>query len=223
MENIFYKKSLKYGICLMLVFAAFSVAVPTNVNAQDGDFEISVYPESQTVNPGGSATFLVTVTSIDGFVSPVDLSATGLPDGATAYFNPNPVTPTGNSILTISTCEDTPTGSYPITIIGTGGGLTRSTSTTITVDFGLVPKQFGTFAGQVTSCDTGDPIEGVKVIACQSRYEYYRYTTGYENFYCPYGGGLEDTTDTNGYYTIENVPLNYKNAPKDYVVAFHIT
>ena len=219
------RKIVSIFVFLTLLMTAFAI-VPTNVNAQDGDFDISVYPSSQTVNPGGSVTFLVTVTSIDGFDSPVDLSTGGLPDGTSASFNPNPVTPTGNSILTISTSEDTPTGSYTLTIIGTSGVLTHSTSTTIEIDFGLVPKQFGTFTGRVTGCDNPeDGIEGVTVRACDYYnnygYRYRRYANGIEYFTCVYSG-LSTTTDENGYYTITDVPLGYDNAPRDWVVAFHI-
>ena len=55
----------------------------------------------------------------------VTLGVTGLPAGAIATFNPNPVTSTGGtafSLLTISTTAAVPGGTYNFTITGTNGG-----------------------------------------------------------------------------------------------------
>jgi 5-hydroxyisourate hydrolase-like protein (transthyretin family) len=207
------RKSVSIFVFLTLVMTAFAI-VPS-VNAQ-GDFGISAYPSSQTVNPGGSATFLVTVTSLDGFNSPVTLSASGLPDEATAFFAPNPIIATGNSMLTISTSPETPTGSFDITITGTGGSLTRYTSAAITIDFGLLPKKFGTYTGQVTDFNTENPIAGAHVFLYGSTDYYFQWPEGY---WYPYVVS-ETYTDENGYYTITG-PLGDNNAPYDYVVGFH--
>ena len=105
-EEKMKRKFVSIFVFLTLVMTAFAI-VPTNVNAEDDpDFSLTVFPSSQTVAPGEYTTFLVTVTSLNGFDSPVTLSISGLPEGAYAYFNPNPVTPTDNSILTISTTEE---------------------------------------------------------------------------------------------------------------------
>jgi protocatechuate 3,4-dioxygenase beta subunit len=215
------RKIVSIVVFLTLVLTAFAI-VPTRVKAE-GDFGIAAFPSSQTVNPGGSATFVVTVTSIDGFDSPVTLSVTGLPDGATASFNPNPVIPTGNSILTITTTyPGTPTGSFPITVTGTSGELTHNATTAITVDFGLIPKQFGTFAGRVTDADTGEPIAGAKVFVCSDSWYYQYYYTIYPSNRYYYSPAIpEVTTDSNGNYTITGVPLNDNNAPKDWRVGFY--
>jgi hypothetical protein len=64
----------------------------------------------------------------------VSLSASGLPSGSTASFSPNPVgTSQTTSTLTIATSSSTPTGSYSITVIGNGGGLTRFAVISLTV------------------------------------------------------------------------------------------
>jgi hypothetical protein len=71
------------------------------------DFALSIAPASQTVNPGGTATYSVTVTAINGnFPQPVTLSASGLPAGATATFSQQILTPgasSATSTLTITT------------------------------------------------------------------------------------------------------------------------
>ncbi|KYK22302.1 hypothetical protein AYK25_02565 [Thermoplasmatales archaeon SM1-50] len=212
------RKIVYIFVFLTLVLTAFAI-VSTNVNADDEpDFSISVFPSSQTVAPGEYTTFVVTVTSLNGFSSPVSLSISGLPDGAYANFNPTPVTPTGYSTLTISTIEGVITGNYPITLIGTGGGLTHTTATSITIDFGLIPMKFGTFAGQVTDMDTGLPIAEAKVFIYSS-YNYYMRPGGGENNY--WGKTIEVTTDSGGNYLITGVPLNTNNAPKIWTVGAH--
>jgi hypothetical protein len=75
------------------------------------DFSVSVTPASQTVLPGASTTFAVTVSSVGGtFTNPVALTVSGLPAGATGTFSSPSVTPgsTGApSTLTVQTSSST--------------------------------------------------------------------------------------------------------------------
>jgi hypothetical protein len=59
-----------------------------------------------------------------------------LPLGVACTFNPSSCSPTCNSVLNISTSPTTPLGTYEITIIATGGGLTRTTTYTLIVTLG---------------------------------------------------------------------------------------
>ncbi|MBA7602137.1 hypothetical protein ES703_09223 [subsurface metagenome] len=106
------------------VIGTYEVAVP--------DFSISVSPASGSVVQGGSVTATVSITSVAGFSETVSLSASGLPSGATASFSPSSGTPSFDSTLTISTASTTPTGTYSITIKGTGGEKTHSCTLTVT-------------------------------------------------------------------------------------------
>jgi hypothetical protein len=63
----------------------------------------------------------------------VALSVTGLPAGATATFNPQTITASGSSALTISTLGTTPAGTYTLTIRGTSGSLARTVNVTLIV------------------------------------------------------------------------------------------
>ena len=78
-------------------------------------FTVSSSTPSQTVAPGGTATYSIAVTPQNGaFTSAVTLSASGLPTGATATFAPSSVTPGGaaaSSTLTIQTAATTTTAS----------------------------------------------------------------------------------------------------------------
>ena len=74
----------------------------------------------------------LTINNLNGFSSSVGLSLSGtLPTGATWGFSPNSTTST--STLTIQTLSSSPAGTYPLTINGSGGGINRTASISLTV------------------------------------------------------------------------------------------
>jgi hypothetical protein len=97
------------------------------------DFSIAASPASQSVVQGSGTSYTVTVTPSGGFTGTVSFSASGLPSGATASFNPTSVAGSGSSTMSVTTSSTTPAGSYPLTITGTSGTLTHSTSVTLVV------------------------------------------------------------------------------------------
>jgi chitinase len=103
-----------------------SATVTLVTNPPKPDFVNSVTPASETVIAGRSGSYTVTITAEDGFTGSISLSASGLPSGATATFNPASVSGSGASVLTISTSGSTPDGTYALTVIGTSGSLTHT-------------------------------------------------------------------------------------------------
>jgi Domain of unknown function (DUF1929)/Glyoxal oxidase N-terminus len=97
------------------------------------DFALAATPSSQSVPPGKSASYSVSVTASGGFTGNVTFSVTGLPTGATASFSPSSVTGSGSSTLSISTSASTPGGTYPLTITATSGSLSHSVQVTLAV------------------------------------------------------------------------------------------
>ena len=89
---------------------------------------------SQTVTVGGTGNYTATLTALNGFTGTIALSATGLPTGTTAGFNPTSVNGAGTSAVTLSTTSSTPTGTYTVTLTGTSGALVHSTSLTLIVN-----------------------------------------------------------------------------------------
>jgi len=109
----------------------FTLTVQPYTNAS---FVVSTSPSSQTTTAGGSANYNVNLTTTNGnFNSNVVLSVSGLPMSSTASFTPPNLPGSGSSTLTVNTSTNTPGGTYLLTIIGTGGGLTRSTQVTMNV------------------------------------------------------------------------------------------
>jgi subtilase family serine protease len=98
-----------------------------------GSFTISVSPTSGYLYQGQSGYAVVTVTATGGFDSAVALSASGVPSGVTSSFSPASITGSGTAHFNLSVSRSAPTGTYPITITGTGGGVTQSTTLTFEI------------------------------------------------------------------------------------------
>jgi hypothetical protein len=95
------------------------------------DFTLSVSPASQGINPGGTAHYTVSTSSLFSFSGAVSLSVTGLPSGATAAFASNNFATPGSTNLSIATSTSTPLGTTTFTITGTSGALTHSILVTL--------------------------------------------------------------------------------------------
>jgi hypothetical protein len=100
---------------------------------QTPDFSVSATPSSRTIVQGGSTTYSVSVTALNGFNGNVSLSTSALPAGASASFNPTTISGSGPSTLTINTLSSTAPGSYPITITAASGTITHTVGITLVV------------------------------------------------------------------------------------------
>ncbi len=135
------------GQTIQIVFhATTDVSLPTTFRIDDvsllattgggsPNFTISASPTSLTVKQGNSGAGTITTAVSGGFNSAIALSASGLPSGATASFNPASIAApgSGSSTMTINASSSTPTGTYSVTVTGTGGGITRTTPVSLTV------------------------------------------------------------------------------------------
>jgi hypothetical protein len=95
------------------------------------EFMLVASPAMQAVAPGGSTSYAVTVSPTNGFSSAVALSVSGLPNGATGSFTPNPAT--ASSTLSVTTNPSTLAGTYTLTITGISGTLTHTATVLLTV------------------------------------------------------------------------------------------
>ena len=98
------------------------------------DFTISATPSSQSIIQGGSTSYTVSVSALNGFSGVVNLTATGFQYGATGVLSATSVNGSGTSTLTVTTTSDAAMGSFPITITGTSGTLTHSTNVMLVVN-----------------------------------------------------------------------------------------
>jgi len=116
-----------------------TATVTLTVNAAaTPDFSLSASPTSVSVTQGGSGSSTITVNPVNGFTGSVSLSASGLPSGVTASFNP--ASTTGSSTLTLTASSTATTGTATVTITGTSGSLSHSTTISLTVNAAAAPN-----------------------------------------------------------------------------------
>jgi Abnormal spindle-like microcephaly-assoc'd, ASPM-SPD-2-Hydin len=133
-------------------FAVDAVDLATGGAAQN--FSLSANPTSVTITQGSSGTSTITITPSNGFSGSVTLSASGLPSGVTALFNPNPATT--SSLLTLTASATAATGTSPLTISGTSGSLTNTTPLSLTVN----PVTSATLIASPSSVSFGNVVVG---------------------------------------------------------------
>jgi hypothetical protein len=101
------------------------------------DFSMTATPTSIRVRAKGNgvAKYTATITPRGGYSGTVTLSVSGVPSNTTSSLNPETVTGSGTSVLTITPSKSTPTGTYTLTITGSDSAhsLTHNTIVTLVV------------------------------------------------------------------------------------------
>lgn len=132
---------------VLALIAATSIAVFAVPNKPG--FDLTASPSTQTVSPGQTATYSISLKRDNKFTSPVALSVAGLPANTSATFHPTPIPGSSSaSSLTVQTNVGgtTPDGTSQLTITGTANGKTDSANVTLRVltaaapNFGLSPR-----------------------------------------------------------------------------------
>ena len=140
---------------------ALALALARAASAQD--FTLTIQPGTLTLIPNQNASFVVSMTPFNGFTSQVALAVETLPFGVTAQFSPPTLTPPGTSVLELSAATNAALGSFTLNISAAGGGITNTTSSSVTVKFGLLQTCTGAIRGLVTDIVTGLPVAGATV------------------------------------------------------------
>lgn len=107
-----------------------TATVGLNIQAV-GDFAISPALPALTLSLGGSTSTNINISRSSGFSAPVTLTASGLPGGVLASFNPSSATG-GSSTMTLTATSAVSQGTFPITITGTSGSLSHNATLTLT-------------------------------------------------------------------------------------------
>ena len=94
-------------------------------------FTLSDAPSTVNLVPGGSDRSTLTVIPQYGFVSSVNLTISGLPNGVSASWGTNPTT--GSSVLTLTASSSAAVGTTTATITGTSGSLVATTPLAVVV------------------------------------------------------------------------------------------
>jgi len=177
------------------------------------DFHISVGPSGSLVNPGQSASFTVTVTPVSGFTGPVTLSVASeapFPSGVTSGgFSPSTISGSGSSTLRMNTTTSAVPYALSLTITGTSGTLTHTTSTTLMVTLAPPTSLSATPATGQVSLSWSAPVGA-------SGYQIKRSTVSggpYATVGCSAGTSFVDTGLTNGTTYFYVVAATYTGGP----------
>jgi subtilisin family serine protease len=125
------------------------------------DFAVGISPASQSISPGQSTTYTVTVSSTGGFSSAVALAASPAISGVTYSFAPASVTPPANgsatSTLTVATTAAAAQGNFTITVTGTSGTVSRSATAGLTIQAAPAGDFTLSATPSLQSISPGDP------------------------------------------------------------------
>ncbi|WP_026422645.1 trypsin-like serine protease [Actinokineospora inagensis] len=99
----------------------------------NGTFSVAVSPTSGKVDPGKYISASVTTKAGDKGPEKLDLSASGLPAGTTATFQPSSVNSGDVAKLTLQTSATTPAGAYKVTVTAKGTADSKTADFTLTV------------------------------------------------------------------------------------------
>jgi ribosomal protein L40E len=139
--------------------AAFEVLWSSTTTAEaEFDFWLMVSPSEQTVIPGGSTTYTVTVGIASGSQQTVDLSVPDAAAGISTSFDPPSGDPTYTSLLTVSTTQSIQPGQVVMTVTATGGGKTYRATITL-----IVSAATQTEAQSSQPTQTGQPVPSTGV------------------------------------------------------------
>ncbi|HXX73197.1 MAG TPA: hypothetical protein VEI80_05825 [Candidatus Acidoferrales bacterium] len=127
---------LTHSVIVSLIVTAPIVLPP--------DFTVTIVPSHLYVAQGACSNFTITITSMNGFNSPVTLSVSGLPSGVTGRFVPsNVLTPPANGMvsgaLEICTTSSVAPGNYTVVVTARSGTITHTATATLTIPRPTVP------------------------------------------------------------------------------------
>lgn len=140
-----HKFSTPWIMCFFILFLALAVNVQADSGGDsDGagppppEFDFSLSNNGDvSVTQGYNTTRTINAALDSGATQSVSFAVTSAPiSGVSFSFTPPPAScnPACSKTLNISTSGSTPSGSYSVTVTGTSGSLTRSTTFTLTVN-----------------------------------------------------------------------------------------
>ncbi len=154
--------SLAYAaliLCLLTpLMTSCGSASGSNLRTAPPGFTFSFAPPNVALQQGASGSTSITITRTGGFSGSISLTASTLPAGVSASFNPSPTT--SNSTLTFTITNSAATATTPITITGTASGITVTATVNLTV---LVAPPPGSMPASFFALNNVDPTDDPKL------------------------------------------------------------
>src|SRR5712692_9100478 len=130
-QTVYVGLAVTSGSTTALATATFDNVAISTATAPAPNFTLSTSPSSVMIAQGASGTSTIAVIPQNGFNGNVSFSASGLPSGVTASFNPTSTAST--STLTLTASGTATTGTVTVTITGLSGTLTKTTTISLNV------------------------------------------------------------------------------------------
>jgi len=142
----------EYNVTIIGVSGKLKATIPMTVSIYAPTFTVSSYV-SDLLQPGSSTQGSVYIQPLYGFLGSVNLSVSGLPQGVTASFLPNPVS--NSSTITLTASKSVSQGQYNLIVTGVSGNQKATSVMPLTVaaaSFSLYSAGVG--VGQGSSAQT---------------------------------------------------------------------
>lgn len=133
-----FQTRIRTGLTLLfftLILAiSFLIGPPLQANASSApDFALSASPASQTIPRAQDALYNIHVQALNGFTGSVSFTFTGRPNHGSGTFFPSSVTGSGDTTFNARAGEDSPPGTFSLTVIGTSGTLQHTVQVTLII------------------------------------------------------------------------------------------
>jgi hypothetical protein len=116
----------------------FAGSSSTTLTQSVEDFSVSASPTSRTISRGHSGTYTLSLTPVNGFTGNISLSCSGAPTNTTCSVSPSQVTMNGTNsaqaTVTVTAAKNATNGTRTLTLQGTSGSVTHSTTVSLTVN-----------------------------------------------------------------------------------------
>ncbi len=137
------------------------------------------FPAPASIACGGPTSASITLGTLSylGYITPINLSASGVPPGTTVSFGTNPVTPGNSTIVTLNNTNTLTAGTYVITITGVSGSITLTRDISFTILAGSGPT-INTHPASQTVCSGTDVTFNVSASGTITGYQWQLSTDG---------------------------------------------
>jgi Metallo-peptidase family M12B Reprolysin-like/Secretion system C-terminal sorting domain len=139
-------------------------------------------PAAASISCAAATTASVTLgsTSNGGYVTPINLSASGNPAGTTVSFSVNPLLPGNNTVVTLNNTNTLSPGTYNVQVTGISGTITQTRIITFIITPGTGPA-IGTPPANQSAC-IGSPASFSVTSATATGYQWQLSTNGGVSF-----------------------------------------
>ncbi|WP_064965684.1 GEVED domain-containing protein [Tenacibaculum ovolyticum] len=131
-------------------------AINFTINSTDPTFLVTNKTNKQIVcnTDSNSINYVLNFDFINGFSEIVNLSATGLPTGATASFNPTTINADGDVTMTIDNLNGSNQGEYTINVEGTSNTVTQKSEALLNI----IGTSFTNITTPISPANTSDNV-----------------------------------------------------------------